>query len=353
MFQLQVESNVSAARPSKKSTALPIMRICLCRLVRFRTVNQIVTDTEKECQLFVARIMEAIKLETDLFSPEDVPYFREHPAYFPGKDYSDKPNVVGRLQGRGNGRSLVFSSHVDTTVVAPGWTKDPWEAQIEDNRLYGLGSFDMKGGLAASIMALRCLIELGVKLKGDVFIESVVNEEFGGANGTLACRLRGYNPAAIIPEPTNMVICPASRGGAQWRVTFRGTTGMSFSGEKIENPVYAAGKFISFLEEYEQKRNSRTGTVHWYETDASLPVMITRVEAGDMTVPLNDTGPAECIVDVWVECHPGMTEEKLKQEVLEGFAEKLGVPELTGTLLPDISKLIRFLPGSEVAPEFP
>jgi acetylornithine deacetylase len=317
-------------------------------LVRFNTVNEIITGNEKECQYYISNVLMQMGLTVDLYSPEEVKGFREHPAYFPGKDYANRPNVIGIWEGKGRGKSLVFSSHSDTTVA--GWKKDPWTPLIENGRLYGLGTFDMKGGLTASIMAVRCLRELGVELTGDVFIESVVDEEFGGANGTLAGRLRGYNPdAAIIPEPTNLAVCPAARGGALWRVTFTGNTGMSYSEEKIINPANLAAKFIVWLEEYESERGKKQGSAPWYENDSILPVIITRVEAGDMKALLCDSGPMQCHVDIWVECHPGVTEDHLKQEIMGGFSRKYGqeIP------LPEMIKMIRFLPGTEIDPDFP
>lgn len=319
-------------------------------LIRFPTVNLVTDGTERECQEYIASVLGDMGLETNLYSPEDAPGFRSHPAYFPGKDYSGRPNVAGRWRGsKSGGKSLLFSSHADTAVVAPGWSTSPWEPRESDGKLYGLGSFDMKGGLAASIMAVRCLINLGFCPDGDVLVESVVDEEFGGANGTLAGRLMGYNAdAAIIPEPTNMAICPATRGGALWRVTFRGKTGLSFSGETLVNPLYDAGKFLVFLERFEQENSRVPGPAPWYGETSGLPVIATRAEAGDLSAALCDVGPERCDLDIWVECYPGTTEEQLMRQLVGGYAAMF-----EGAQLPEFNKMIRFLPGSEVAPDFP
>lgn len=319
-------------------------------LIRFPTVNLVTDGTEKESQHFIASVMENMKLECTLYSPETAPGFRGHPAYYPGKDYSDRPNVAGRWQGSGGGRSLLFSSHIDTAVVAPGWSASPWEPYVKDGRLYGLGSFDMKGGLAASIMAVRCLQALGLRPRGDVIIESVVDEEFGGANGTLAGRLMGFETdAAIIPEPTNLAVCPATRGGALWRVTFRGKTGLSFSGETLINPLYDAGKFLVFLEQFEKERGRVAGPAPWYDTMPELPVIVTRAAAGDLSAALCDVGPEQCDLDLWVECHPGTTEDQLREEIISGYVRRYG----ENAAVPEFRKVIRFLPGSQLPPDFP
>lgn len=317
-------------------------------LIRFPTVNLVTDGTERDCQTYVASVLDGLGLETSLYSPEEAPGFRSHPAYFPGKDYASRPNVAGRRRGSGSGKSLLFSSHADTAVVAPGWSSSPWEPRESDGKLYGLGSFDMKGGLAASIMAVRCLIELGVCLDGDVTVESVVDEEFGGANGTLAGRLMGYNAdAAIIPEPTNMAICPATRGGALWRLTFRGKTGLSFSGETLLNPLSDAGKFLVFLERFEREGGRVQGPAPWYSETAGLPAIATRFAAGDLSAALCDVGPERCELDIWVECYPGTTEQQLMQQLIEGYTAMF-----EGAQMPEFRKMIRFLPGSEVSPDF-
>ncbi|WJH36995.1 hypothetical protein N6H14_15710 [Paenibacillus sp. CC-CFT747] len=135
-------------------------------------------------------------------------------------------------------------------------------------------------------MAVKCLMDLGLRPLGDVILESVVDEEFGGANGTLAGRLMGYNAdAAIIPEPTNLAICPATRGGALWRLVFRGQTGLAFSGETIRNPLYDAAKFLVYLEQFERERSKGGGPAPWYTSSGDLPVIPTRAAAGDLASP--------------------------------------------------------------------
>src|SRR5665647_1968772 len=102
------------------------------------------------------------------------------------------------------------------------------------------------------MMALQLLEEMEISLQGDVIIETVVDEEYGGSNATLACLLKGYEAdLAIVPEPTNLAICPVNQGGSMFRITFRGRPGRSFSGEKLNNPVFAAARFLDVFHQYE------------------------------------------------------------------------------------------------------
>ncbi|GIP37118.1 acetylornithine deacetylase [Paenibacillus sp. J31TS4] len=324
-------------------------------LVTHDTVNRVVTGNEKACQeALLARLLR-YGFEAELYELEDLPGFRSHPAYYPGKDYRGRPNVCAEWRGTGGGRSLLFSSHIDTAAAAPGWPADPFTTRVEDNRLYGIGSFDMKGGLAASILAVRCLMELGIRLRGDVLLESVVDEEFGGANGTVAGRAKGTRAdAVVIPEPTNLALYAATRGGALWRVTFRGTTGLAFSGETLHNPAQDAARFIVFLEAFERERAQSSGPEPWYgDSRETLPILVTRLEAGDLTAPLCDVGPVECHVDLWVECYPGVTEEMLKESLLLGYERFCGQTLEEGLAQPEFRKMIRFLPGTSVDPSCP
>ena len=124
----------------------------------------------------------------------------------------------------GGGRSLILNGHIDTVTIEPTdeWTQDPFGAHIADGLMYGRGTSDMKGGLMAGLLAMAYLIESGARLRGDVIVQSVVNEEHAG-NGTLDLVRRGYAAdAAIVLEPTNNAVCVSHPGGLYWQVTVPG-----------------------------------------------------------------------------------------------------------------------------------
>jgi acetylornithine deacetylase len=107
----------------------------------------------------------------------------------------------------------MLQGHVDVMPAGDEkWVHDPWSGVTKEDRLYGRGAYDMKGGVTAMIMALDSVLKTGVKLKGDVIIEPVIDEEQGGAS-TLACCAKGYRAdAAIITEPRQCMIGVASEG---------------------------------------------------------------------------------------------------------------------------------------------
>lgn len=139
-------------------------------------------------------------------------------------NYKGRPNVVGVFRGSGGGRSLILNGHIDTVTIEPAgeWTRDPFGAEIVDGAMYGRGTSDMKGGLMAAVMALTYLKRAGARLRGDVIVQSVVNEEHAG-NGTLDLVRRGFTAdAAVVLEPTNNAVAVSHPGGLYWQVKVPG-----------------------------------------------------------------------------------------------------------------------------------
>ncbi|MFQ5436958.1 MAG: M20/M25/M40 family metallo-hydrolase [Anaerolineae bacterium] len=121
-------------------------------------------------------------------------------------------NVIGRLRGRGSGPSLMLNAHMDTVGV-DGMTIDPFGGEVRDGRLYGRGSQDMKGSLAAMIAAAKALVDGGIELGGDLIIAAVADEEYASIGTEDLVKHPEYRTAAaIVTEPTDMVICRAHRG---------------------------------------------------------------------------------------------------------------------------------------------
>jgi len=140
-------------------------------------------------------------------------------------NYIDRPDVVGILKGTGGGKSLIMNGHIDVVTVGDTsrWSCEPFGAEEKDGRIYGRGTSDMKGGLWAMITALEAVIKSGIRLKGDVLIQSVVNEEHAG-NGSLSCVARGYKAdAALVGEPTGSgFYSKISGGGVYWEIRIEG-----------------------------------------------------------------------------------------------------------------------------------
>ncbi len=130
--------------------------------------------------------------------------------------------------GPGDRPTLIVNGHLDVVPVREDqWDTDPFDPQVIDGRLYGRGSADMKGGVAAAICALDLLDAAGVSRAWDVVFHLVADEEVGGALGTAALLDAGLirGDACLVPEPTGLGLCIAERGLMQSHVTVHGVPG--------------------------------------------------------------------------------------------------------------------------------
>src|SRR5271156_4092827 len=177
-------------------------------LIRFPTVNP-PGEAYRPCAEFISARMRASGLAVD--------YVRA--AGTPGDD-DDYPriNVIARRSGEFPGPCVHFNSHIDVVQSGRGWSVDPFAAVVKDGRVYGRGACDMKGGLAASIIAVEALIDSAAKLPGTLEISGTVDEESGGYGGVHYLAERGWFSSprvdhVIIPEPLNVDrVCIGHRG---------------------------------------------------------------------------------------------------------------------------------------------
>lgn len=133
-------------------------------------------------------------------------------------DRFPRTNVIARYEGKGPGPCVHFNSHIDVVAAGGGWSVDPFAAEVRDGKVYGRGACDMKGGLAASIIAVEALIDSGISFPGAIEISGTVDEESGGYGGVGYLAAKGYfsKPRVdhvIIPEPLNVDrVCIGHRG---------------------------------------------------------------------------------------------------------------------------------------------
>ncbi|MFN0153745.1 MAG: M20 family metallopeptidase [Gaiella sp.] len=143
----------------------------------------------------------------------------------------DRRNLVGVRSGRGGGRSLALNGHVDTVppVDPDAWVNgSPWNPELRDGRLFGIGSTDMKGSDVSMWLVAQALADAGVSLEGDLLLHSVVGEETMQHHlGTTAVLEAGYTAdAAIVTEPTSiphpLTVSPIAAGNWYFRIHVEG-----------------------------------------------------------------------------------------------------------------------------------
>ena len=186
----------------------------LQRLVQADSVNTPPNGREATAQRVLEEFYRSKAVEVDVYATE---FVREsgHRYARPERNLHDRKNLSVRLNGTGRGRSLLLNGHIDTVPPGRGnWSVSPWSGCLRASRMYGLGSFDMKAGIAAQAAVVAALRTAGMKLQGDLMAESVVDEEWGGGSGTLAARLRTEGAdACVVSEGTQFQVLRATRGG--------------------------------------------------------------------------------------------------------------------------------------------
>jgi succinyl-diaminopimelate desuccinylase len=178
------------------------------QLVRLPTVNP-PGEAYEECARVIGARLERSGFAVEYHAPTGRPeHTREHPRL----------NVVGARAGTGRGPLVHLNGHFDVVPAGAGWTVDPFGGVVKDGRLYGRGSCDMKGGLAAALCCAEALRRAGVRLRGTLEISGTVDEESGGYAGVAyLCEIgrigQGRTDYVIIPEPLNVDrICIGHRG---------------------------------------------------------------------------------------------------------------------------------------------
>jgi acetylornithine deacetylase len=228
-----------------------------------------VVGLEGEAQKFMYHTFRDMGLEVDMWEP-DINELKKHPAFFETTSfrkygYKDRPNVIGKLRGVGGGRSLFLCGHMDVVSPEPvgAWSYPPWGGVVVDGKMYGRGAADQKGGIAAMTYALKSIMDLGIKLKGDVLIGTTIEEEDGGVGGALATVLKGYRAdAAILTEPGGSRIGVASAGVLYFRVKVMGRTAHASRAHLGVNAIEKAFLIYRALMELNVERQRRVRYVY-------------------------------------------------------------------------------------------
>lgn len=292
----------------------------LAALVRIPSV----IGREAEAQAMMRRHYEALGLEIDVFEP-DRAALAALPAFVDsGLPFAGRQNVIGAWRGVDGGHSLILNGHTDVVSPEPlgAWTRDPWGAEVAPGpgrgRMYGRGTQDMKSGLIANLYAARALIECGVRLRGDLILQSVIEEEAGGGGGTLACFARGHRADGFIAtEPHWHDISIAHPGIVYFRVVIEGRSAHAGRAHQGVNAAVEAAPIVAMLGAWDRERAERLHFEPFERLDPaarrSCHLNVGVVRAGDWP----STVPGRCEIDARMSFVPGETEAGVRREVAE------------------------------------
>ncbi|MFN0178609.1 MAG: ArgE/DapE family deacylase [Gemmatimonadales bacterium] len=212
----------------------------LAALVRINSINSTLrpgAPGERDVGRYTAARLGELGLEVESHEPE------------PGR-----VSVTGRLRGVGGGRSLMLNGHYDTVDVDA--MAEPFSGAVREGKLYGRGAYDMKGSVAACLAAVKAIRDGGIRLRGDVVVAAVADEEYGSI-GTADLAKKIQVDGAVVTEPTALEICLAHKGYLWIEVE---TRGRAAHGSRFNEGIDAnmrMGRFLAELDHLEQELRAR------------------------------------------------------------------------------------------------
>lgn len=297
-------------------------------LVRIPTVNPPGEAYRPACELLGERLA-ARGFEVRYLRAEGTPG---------DSDRFPRWNLVARREGSRPGPCVHLNGHIDVVEAGSGWTVDPWAGEVRDGKLFGRGTCDMKGGIAAAVVAAETLLELEPDLPGAIEISGTADEESGGYGGVAWLARRGFfsKPRVdhvIIPEPLNVDrVCIGHRGVWWAEVTTHGRIAhgsMPFLGDCA---VRHMGAFLQALEAELWPRLARRRT--------AMPVVPEGARASTLNVnaiqggqPIGEGLPSPCVPD---SCRIVLDRRFLIEESLD---------EVKGEIRAILERLERERPG--------
>ena len=283
----------------------------LADLVRFPSLR----GREAPLQDWFARQMAARGYQVDRYTLADVP-LENHEKSAPMVDADPAASVqvvATKRAGNPGGRSLIVQGHIDVVPEGPAemWTHPPYGGVVRDGWLYGRGANDMKAGVSAMVFAMDALRDAGLTPKGDIYLQTVTEEESTG-NGALSTLLRGYRAdACLIPEPTAGTITRAHTGTLWFRIRVRGVPVHVAVADTGTNAILSVMHIIQALQQHTVALNERA------KTDANFAAVRNPIKFNPGIIRGGDwasSTPAWCEVD----CRIGLTPSMEVAEVMRG-----------------------------------
>ncbi|MYW90677.1 M20 family metallopeptidase [Amycolatopsis rubida] len=223
-----------------------------------------------------------------------------------------RQNLLLTAGARPGAPVLLVNGHLDTVPVRPdAWRHEPFGGQVTDGRLYGRGSADMKGGVAAALTALQVCRSLGLELPCELVFHLVADEELGGAQGTAALVARDlvHADACLDPEPTGLRLCLAERGLMFATVATNGVPAHGSEPAKGRSAIISAAAIAQVLHDNEFPQNP-----HPLLGRTTCNVGTIRGGSGPNVVP------EECRLEIDRRVLPGETLAMTEQGIVDRIA---------------------------------
>lgn len=284
----------------------------LANLVAIPSVNPMGRDDSGD-EFYEYRMTDRLE---EIFAGLGLPFERQQLA-------PKRTNIMARLDG--TDEVLVFEAHQDTVPV-DGMVIPPWEPTIRDGRIYGRGSCDIKGGMAAMLAAISRLADERPANMPTIIMACSVNEEHGFDGATAMARQWASGEGQLVPrkpdavivaEPTLLNVVVAHRGVVRWHVHTGGRACHSSTPHLGDNAIYHMARVVSHLEQY---ANDVVATLGEHRLLGN-PTLSVGVISGGISV---NTVPDACVIEIDRRVLPGEDPLAARQHVIDYLTSKLG-----------------------------
>ncbi len=298
-------------------------------LIRFDTtarLGDVPARQERELQEFLGQRLQSAGAQVEIWEPPSDAIAPWHAQV--GSDqlsFAGRPQLTATWSGAG-GRSLIFNGHIDVVSAEPreAWSADPFGGTITADRVWGRGACDMKGGIAAMIVAAEAVVSACGTPPGTLIINTVTDEESSGA-GALACIATGLSAdAVIVPEPTSFDVWVACRGSLTPTIEVHGRAGHA----ELAQPHWRAGGAVNAIDKLmtvtgavaalRREWSGHPDQIHPYLSPGTVvPVL---VEGGEWFVTYPSVARLTCeLMYLPAAADPGADERRLGWRVADQF----------------------------------
>ncbi|MDO9543028.1 MAG: M20/M25/M40 family metallo-hydrolase [Kiritimatiellia bacterium] len=294
----------------------------LQQLIRIPSVNHPPTGDEAAVQRFYFNYLKKAGLAPVLFDPSHMPAFTSHPGRLKDHCMKGRPNVVAKIKGAGGAKSLMLIAHADvesTGDVNLWWRKNPFSGRLYKGRIYGRGAGDDKHGMMVNAMVPIILKTAGIRLKGDLILASVSDEEQGGSNGAVALLSKGYRADAVINvDGCDLDLGVSNLGG--------GCGIVDFMANPADGNAFALFEYFTRIAKHltvlRKNREKLFSANHLYRAPVFLKNIISLVD-----VQLATQETSKGTFKLWFNLLPGENPRAFKKLVMQTLAPLQGKGE--------------------------
>ncbi|MBI2216577.1 MAG: M20 family metallopeptidase [Candidatus Rokubacteria bacterium] len=227
-----------------------------------------------------------------------------------------RPNVLGWIGEKGEGRTLLLEGHTDVVTEgdAAEWSRGPFSADVVDGKIYGRGSADMKSGLAAAMVAAAAIKRSGAALRGRLIVGALVDEEADmiGARHLATTAIGRELDAAIICEPEQNELCLEQRGVVWARVSVRGRMAHGAMPEAGVNPISALAELIRQSRVLERQLRALCRRSRYLRPPTVTPTILHAPAHG---VPQSNVIPSVAEATLDIRLTPGPDEQAIQDAI--------------------------------------